>query len=427
MSVSTVSGTIQDPSGQVFANGTWQLVFKPTPNTPGLFTDGGVAFITLFGGVLDNTGSFSQAGVARNDTIAPAGSKWTLVVSPNANGQAYSVDLNINSGAFSASAAINAVITNVVVQATSVAHAYKDSEVIPVPGSGGLYFDVTLKTLKFWDIINQVWLTVPQGALPVTKAAIASNWLRSYDSTTGLFTASQPASADISDGTGTGVVARQTNAALITPNIGDATGTSVILKTGAGTLPATIFNDTTGGIAFSTNAGKTWVVGNTGNLNGPGGNALVLQGGTSGFVALNPPSVAGSSQLTVPAATDTLVGKATTDTLINKRMTPRQIVMADATSVTPTSDTADINTFVSTQVGGTLTVNAPTGTPTDGQKLILRLKSTNAQTYSFNGTYSFSTSVTAPTTLSAGKTDYIGLMWNATNTKWDVVAVDQGH
>lgn len=32
---------------------------------------------------------------------------------------------------------------------------------------------------------------------PVTKAAVASNWLRSYDSATGLFTASQPAYSDL--------------------------------------------------------------------------------------------------------------------------------------------------------------------------------------------------------------------------------------
>ena len=364
MSVSTVSGTIQDPSGQVFANGTWQLVFKPTPNTPGLFTDGGVPFTTLFGGVLDNTGSFSQAGVVRNDTIAPAGSKWTLVVSPNANGQAYSVDLNVNSGAFSASATINAVITNVVVQATSVAHAYKDSEVIPVPGSGGLYFDVTNKVLKLWDIIGQVWLTVPVGTfqLPITKAAIASNWLRSYDAATGLFTASQPAYGDIS---------------------------------GTPQLPIT--------------------------LAATASNWLRSYDSTTGLFTKSQPA---SSDLSDVTSLLTLTG---TQTATNKRVTPRQIVMADATSVTPTSDTADINTFVSTQVGGTLTVNAPSGTPTDGQKLVLRLKSTNAQTYSFNATYAFSTTVTAPTTLAAGKTDYIGLMWNATNTKWDVVAVDQGH
>lgn len=167
MSASTVSGTIQDPSGQIFANGTWQLVFKPTPNTPGLFTDAGVPFTTLFGGVLDNTGSFSQAGVARNDTIAPAKSLWTLIVSPNANGQAYSVDLNVNSGAFNASAAINAVITNIVVSATSLAHAYKDSEVLLTPNSGAQYYDSTLKALKIWDTALAAWQTLtPNGGNP---------------------------------------------------------------------------------------------------------------------------------------------------------------------------------------------------------------------------------------------------------------------
>jgi len=35
--------------------------------------------------------------------------------------------------------------------------------------------------------------------LAVTKTAIASNWLRSFDSTTGLFTATQPATSDLSD------------------------------------------------------------------------------------------------------------------------------------------------------------------------------------------------------------------------------------
>jgi hypothetical protein len=38
--------------------------------------------------------------------------------------------------------------------------------------------------------------SIPQ--LPITKTAVASNWIRSYDSTTGLFTASQPAYSDIS-------------------------------------------------------------------------------------------------------------------------------------------------------------------------------------------------------------------------------------
>jgi len=45
---------------------------------------------------------------------------------------------------------------------------------------------------------------------------------------------------------------------------------------------------------------------------------LIISGDTSGSVTLQAPAVSGSSVLTLPVATDTLVGKATTDTLTNK-------------------------------------------------------------------------------------------------------------
>lgn len=192
MSLSTVTATIQDPSPQIFANGTWQLIFKPTFGVSGVFTDSGVPFTTIYGGSLDNTGSFSQA-VNRNDTISPAGSRWTLIVAPNANGQAYQVDLNVNSGAFNASAIINAVITNILVNATSIAHAYKDSEVIPIPGSGSLYYDVVNKVLKIWDTGLGSWVvdTNPQAFNPITHQFLTGM------NAAGVFSAAQPVEADV--------------------------------------------------------------------------------------------------------------------------------------------------------------------------------------------------------------------------------------
>jgi hypothetical protein len=47
----------------------------------------------------------------------------------------------------------------------------------------------------------------------------------------------------------------------------------------------------------------------------------VMSGATSGTTTLQPTAISGTSVITLPAATDTLVGKATTDTLTNKTLT----------------------------------------------------------------------------------------------------------
>ena len=60
---------------------------------------------------------------------------------------------------------------------------------------------------------------------------------------------------------------------------------------------------------------------------------------------------------------------------------------------------------------------------TDGDKLIFRiLDNGTPQTLSWNATYTV-IGVTLPTTTTANKTTYVGCVYNANNTRWDVIAV----
>lgn len=198
--LSIFTGTnIQDQTGQLFAFGSWILLFKENPNAPGPYTNvatGAIpTFQRIFSGTMDGNGTFSAGNqVVQNTSVAPAGSKWTLIVVPNANDSSYQVDLVVNSNGFEAASFINAAIGTISVTATPLAHAYKDNEVIPTPSGGSVYFDVVNKVLKVWDSTTSSWISnrVAQVFTPVLH-----QFLTGMDNT-GTFSAAQPAFTDIS-------------------------------------------------------------------------------------------------------------------------------------------------------------------------------------------------------------------------------------
>jgi len=145
-------------------------------------------------------------------------------------------------------------------------------------------------------------------------------------------------------------------------------------------------------------------------------------GGTGTFaVTLTPTTLTASRTLTLPDATTTVVGTDATQTLTNKRIDPRVVSAASASTLTPTIATADIYAYTALAAG--LTINAPTGTPVDGNKLMFRLLDNGtARALTWNATYTV-IGVTLPTTTVANKTTYVGCIYNANNTRWDVIAV----
>ena len=145
-------------------------------------------------------------------------------------------------------------------------------------------------------------------------------------------------------------------------------------------------------------------------------------GGTGTYaVTLTPTTLTASRTLTLPDATTTVVGTDATQTLTNKRIDPRVVSAASASSLTPSIATADIYAYTALAAG--LTINAPTGTPVDGNKLMFRLLDNGtARALTWNATYTV-IGVTLPTTTVANKTTYVGCIYNANNTRWDVIAV----
>lgn len=140
---------------------------------------------------------------------------------------------------------------------------------------------------------------------------------------------------------------------------------------------------------------------------------LVKGNGTSAFTTVTAPSGA-------------VVGDTDTTTLTNKRVTPRHQV-SNAPGATPTQawDTYDQISFTGVNAAITSMSSGITGTPTAGQKGVIRIKDDGtARAITWGSSYR-AIGVTLPTTTVISKTVYIGWIYNATDTKYDVVAVAQ--
>jgi hypothetical protein len=106
------------------------------------------------------------------------------------------------------------------------------------------------------------------------------------------------------------------------------------------------------------------------------------------------------------------------DGSVSTSMIPRVQTVASSATVTATS-TNDLVTITAQAVG--LTLVNPTGTFTEGQSLIFRIKDDGTPQTIGYGVNFRAIGVTAPTTTVANKTTYIGCIYNSTDTKFDMI------
>lgn len=96
------------------------------------------------------------------------------------------------------------------------------------------------------------------------------------------------------------------------------------------------------------------------------------------------------------------------------------------------SATPSIDVSNGDPVDMTLTGNVTAATLTggvDGQKITLRIRQdgTGGWTWAFDSSVRYGTDITSITlSTGAGKTDYIGLVYHASDAKYDVIAITKG-
>ena len=123
--------------------------------------------------------------------------------------------------------------------------------------------------------------------------------------------------------------------------------------------------------------------------------------------------------ISTPLNNQSLVYESATTLWKNKDLRVADVQTVGSSATVTAVSTNDIVTITAQAVG--LTLANPTGTFSEGQSLIFRIKDSGTARSIAYGTNFRAIGVTAPTTTTANKTTYIGCIYNSTDTKFDIV------
>lgn len=199
----------------------------------------------------------------------------------------------------------------------------------------------------------------------------------------------------------------------------NASGTVVSIDRANGTVTSVALSGGTTGLTVSgspiTTSGTITLAGTLAVANGGTGattlTGVVIGNGTSAFTIKTNP-------------TGDFVGTTDTQTLSSKRVNPRSVVASGTSgNLTINGDTTDL--FEAEGLTGAITFLQPSGTPVDGQKLLIRIKDNGTArgiTFTTSAGAFRAVGITLPTTTVLSKVTYVGCVYNDTDSFWDAIA-----
>ena len=261
------------------------------------------------------------------------------------------------------------------------------------------------------------------GTIPVENGGTGAATLTGYVKGNGTSAMTASATVPSTDITGLGTMATQnanavaitggtaTLSSLTTPTVQATNSAGLSLKNSAGTTQMSM--GAGGGDNLSINVST--------NLDGANAQIDISPTGT-GHVHIKPTGV---NSIEIEP---TFVGTMSNMNISLVRINPRIISITGAAggTITPTGDTAD--QYEITALGAAATFAIPSGTPVDGQKLILRMKDDGtgrALTWTTSAGGYRALGFTLPTTTVASKVLYIGCVYNSQDSFWDVMTAVQ--